>query len=765
MKIGIMTWFHYLNYGTALQAVALNSFLKKSGHLPQTINYKPCGYHRALPDYSIISLGKRMCLRLMSSKQSNPTFLFSENKQRLFKEFLADNIDFTAECDTSSDLSELNDRFDAFICGSDQIWSPLTFNPHYFLDFVYNPSRKISYAPSIGVEKIEDKFIKHQIKSLISDFGALSVRESSGKRIIKELTVREADITLDPTMLLNKDEWLRFLPQTSSQDKGYILAYMLGCNESHWQKIKDTAIFFKKDIKIIPIFEQDLSRSDCVKYDVGPVEFLQLFYNADYICTDSFHGTVFSLLFHKPFTVFERFSKNDSKNQNSRVHCLLDTVKMRNRLLINGNYKTVAATLPDFALSDKILDDLRQLSIDFLNTALLSAERTKVKQSTRIMQQNQLCCGCGACASVCPVNAINICRNDNGFFAAEVNSNCIGCAKCKKACPFEGRILSAEANNAKLYDFKSRNAEILLRSTSGGAAYQIAQTLIDRGYKICGCHYDPVSRTAKHIIIDKITEIELLQGSKYIQSRFNEALYSIKKDINSSYTIFGTPCQIAGAKRALANRDNIVYVDLVCHGVPTSYLFDRYLDHIRQSSNVDITHADVTFRYKACGWRNIHLYAYDGVHEYCCSKNNDPFFRLFETGVCYMPACYECRWRVDSEADIRLGDYWGPKFAADETGVNMLLCFTEKGLDIVSMLQKDNCAIMNEQPISDYLNYQQSRNLPKPVFYDSIIAELLNGRKALADIAEKYASPFENTVKPIGEHIKYLFKMLTYKEQ
>lgn len=763
MKIGIMTWFHYRNYGTALQAVALSRVLKKLGYTPQMINYKPLGYCRTLPDYSFSALTKRILPKLKKSNNDVPQFLCSDKKHSLFDDFLAANIDFTSPCSTLADLSELNGKFDAFVCGSDQVWSPLAFDPRFYLDFVSTPSKKVSYAPSMGVEKIEDKYIKSQIKSLLADFEAISVREESVRQIIKELTDKNAAVTLDPTLLLDSREWSQFCGSETSQSEQYVLAYMLGCDESHWQMINDTAKRMNKKLEIIPVFDRDSSREGCITSDIGPREFLRLFENADYVCTDSFHGIIFSLIFHKPFTAFERFKKNDAKNQNSRVHCLLDAVKMRSRLLTNGNYASIADSAPDFESADKALAQLRKTSVEFLDSALREACGSAAMKPVHILQQNSLCCGCGACASVCPASAIDIRLDDKGFNSAAVNSSCIGCGKCRTVCPFESKLLSKKADESKLYSLKSNEKDVLMRSTSGGAAYSISRELINRGYKICGCCYDPATQAAKHIIINNPSQLHALQGSKYIQSDFATVLGEIKSDAAASYAIFGTPCQIAGARRALGDRENVIYIDLVCHGVPTYNLYYKYLSHIAETSDVDVSHAVVDFRYKPKGWRSIHLHAYDGENEYCCSKEADPFFRLFDTGVCYMSSCYECRWRVDSEADIRLADYWGPRFADDNTGVNMLICFTDKGLDTLRLLQAAKCAEIEPQPIFDYLEYQQSRNLPRPVFYDSILSSLA-GEKKLNDIAEKYAFPFENRSKPINEYIKYVLKMMAYKE-
>lgn len=129
-----------------------------------------------------------------------------------------------------------------------------------------------------------------------------------------------------------------------------------------------------------------------------------------------------------------------------------------------------------------------------------------------------------------------------------------------------------------------------------------------------------------------------------------------------------------------------------------------------------------------------------------------------------MESCYECRWRSDSEADIRLGDYWGPRFEEDKTGVSMMVCFTENGRRAAMDAAFAGGTIAENQPIEDYLKYQQSNNIPKPVFYDTLMLELKSKDKKLESFVDRYTVPLENRSLSSSEYLKYVFKMVTYKE-
>ncbi len=761
MKLGIMTWFHYCNYGTALQVTALSEVLKKIGAEPYIINYIPSSFFRSIPDYSLSGIFRKV----ISRKSFNGRFFLSDEKERLFETFTESHLRFTEKCEDLSDLENLNKYYDGFVCGSDQIWSPLVFNPHFFLDFVKDNNKKIAYSPSFGVKNIDDIYVKNETKKLIADFKHISVREESGKEIIENLTHQKATVVLDPTLLLNNEDWRILFNLKKQNEKPYMIAYMLGNNAKHWDEIYKLSEQMNLEVKVIPVYDEDSKRKGCIESGIGPKEFLELIYNASYICTDSFHGIAFSVNFKKQFTAFKRFKKNDPQNQNSRVLHLLNSLDLTHHLYDDQNILSQLNHCIDYNSVDSKLTALRDLSIEFLKLSLSSLDNVNTEKiiSNNIYTNNSLCCGCGACKEICPTSAINIKMNDQGLYQSFVYSKlCVNCGKCISVCPVQQGKEAKDAEDGNLYSYKDNDPVVLQKSSSGGAAHRISQILVNNGFSIAGCTFNSETQKAEHILVKNENDLHLFQNSKYMQSDFSKVLKQIQK-CDNPVAIFGTPCQIAGAKKLFSYRKDILYIDLICHGVPSYYLYEKYKQKLNKEYGLNPHNTSVIFRYKPMGWRHIHLHSSDGEKACCIPKENDDYFRMFEVGNCYMKSCYECRYRKFTCADIRLGDYWGPKFSDDTTGVSMVLSTTKNGESIVEELKNSKSGVLQEQPVGDYIQYQQMSSLPLPVFYNELIEKLKNPKEKMSNICEKYAVPLENVSLSKKDHIKYIAKMMFLK--
>ena len=759
MRIAIMTWFRYYNYGTALQVSALYWYLTKQGHKVDVIDYEPqikgdsYIHSYKLHDYVQLKLKREREL----PQPYYPPFE-SEERNALFEQFLGKHISLSKQVKLKSELEDLNAQYQAFICGSDQIWSPILFDPHFFFDFVKDTEKMIAYAPSMGLSKVNDRYVAQAMADLVGRFKHLSIREANGAAIIHELTGQSAEVVVDPTMLLSKKEWVSLsLDSRVSFTQPYMLVYMLGNEREHWEQIYRIAEHKQLMVRIIPTYKDSPDKEGCIEEAVGPEEFLHLIECASYVCTDSFHGIIFSMIFHRDFSVFERFSVENVGNQNSRISNLLRITRLQNRLIpFHGVYQECPSI--DYSVVQDILQNEISRSKGFLKSALSAVSEHKSKRICHVMQDHSLCCGCGACAAICPVNAISIRMNEKGFWSAFVDEKkCVGCGKCKDSCVFEGENEAVNIRLASYYSYKDSRAEVLKASSSGGFSYAVSEMMIKKGYSVIGCKFDTNDKRARHCIITDVEGLPSLQGSKYIQSYFAKTFGMIDK--RTPIVVTGTPCQIASARKRFGEQKDILYIDFICHGVPTYHLLDRYIEYHSKHVRMQKENMNIQFRFKENGWREKSIRLSWPGKSIVISQDEDYFYRVFEARNCYMSACYDCRWRDSSAADLRMGDYWGPRFANDKTGVSMVACFTGKGQQILNDLRSANTGCLQEQTMTDILHYQQCVNYPKPLYYEELI-RILKQKNTLRYVVDKYIVPKEGTKRTKIERLMRVGRLL-----
>lgn len=373
-KIAIVTWTKWNNYGTILQSYALYSILREWDYDVKVLNDKYISSSECISKYGIptrFQYLKSEIKKFFTKRDSIEQIIYererkcNKSKHKLIQ-YCTKNVDY-------KHLHLLEKQFDAFICGSDQIWTPdeSFFDPYYFLSFVKNKP-KIAYAPSIGRTSYPEEK-RSQIATLLTTFRTISAREETGKQILTCLTDKPIHVCIDPTLLLESKKWITKLNLTSctnSSDNNYVLCYYLG--ENDWYRKKVDTICNEKNLRkiVIPWLEKDIAnipQSEIIIPD--PIKFLELILNASYIFTDSFHGFIFSLLFHKEVFVFARFSDKDIASQNSRVKDFCKKLNLNERY-ININDKFNLNDKINYQYVDDILNELREDSISYLKNSL-----------------------------------------------------------------------------------------------------------------------------------------------------------------------------------------------------------------------------------------------------------------------------------------------------------------------------------------------------------------------------------------------------------
>ncbi len=319
------------------------------------------------------------------------------------------------------------------------------------------------------------------------------------------------------------------------------------------------------------------------------------------------------------------------------------------------------------------------------------------------------CCACGACENICPKNAISMLEDEQGFVYPEINRDlCIQCGACMKVCNFKKTDAMDSKFEQKVFAFASNDAQILKKSASGGAFAEIANIILARED---GVVYGAVeeSRDKKwkvhHKRIDNISDLVLLQGSKYVQSEIGTVYSEVKRDLLDGKNVLfsGTPCQIDGLNGFLGKKyDNLLTVDIICHGVPSQRLFIDFLNYQEKKKNIHID--KFIFRDKSKGQGMISRMDIINSDRSIVKKGElYSYFYLFLKQHIYRENCYHCPYaKKDRVSDLTLGDFWGfatlypsvkKEYLSDEKGISCILANTEKGLCFV--LEKlTDCTIM-----------------------------------------------------------------------
>lgn len=330
-NIAILTlYYRNANYGGILQAYALQKQLSNFGYNAKQISYiLDSGYKPKTALHEIIKILKSIC-RFFKNRRW--VVLHNQFKKKLFE--FADGIPHTKVV-TAQNIHTLVNQFDIFICGSDQIWNPIGWQPTLFLDFLPQDKVKIAYAASVARNEMNIEELDF-MKKYIQNFSAISVREENTAKILKrhfpELNIQ---VMPDPTLLLTKEEWDEEASPVLIK-KPYIFAYFLGEDTQNREEAIRFAEKYNVTIVFIPYMKKDMFKWDeeHKKYmlkGIGIKEFLSLVKNANMVITDSFHGTVFSLIYKKAFYAMRRFKDTDVNSMNSRIETLLKNVGLEKR--------------------------------------------------------------------------------------------------------------------------------------------------------------------------------------------------------------------------------------------------------------------------------------------------------------------------------------------------------------------------------------------------------------------------------------------------
>ncbi len=354
MKIGIMTFHRAINYGAVLQAFALCKFINNMGVECEVIDYRSIPLEET---YKIFDF-KRNNLIAGVLKGLIKGHIIAKKKKK-FNVFLSSCISLSKNQYEKEELKSLNKEYDAFITGSDQVWSPscVGFDGAYFLTFAED-KKKNSYAASIGCKSIPENK-KEEYKKRLNGYKNISLREENAVDILRKIGIAsDMDVNIDPTFLLSSDIYSNIAIKPSEEK--YILVFSVNMPVNLLEYAKKLAAL--KNLKVIYINDKPIMRVKGIEYKtaVSPEEFLGYIKNAEYVATNSFHGTAFSVIFHKQFFV-EYHTKN---GRNSRAEELLNKLNITGREIISE--EPLKDTSIDWESVDNVIGNERVKSINYL---------------------------------------------------------------------------------------------------------------------------------------------------------------------------------------------------------------------------------------------------------------------------------------------------------------------------------------------------------------------------------------------------------------
>ena len=376
-KIGLITIHRIFNYGSVLQAYALQNICTSLGFAVEIIDYiYPNKSHRN-KDY-----GKKLDTCKLSRKDKCISLLFKclyvlplYLQHKRIRCFMYNKLNLSHNSYSSPEDLQINiEKYDIYMTGSDQIWNPRYTggDSSFFLPFVSKEVKKIAYSSSFGISDIP-KNLYGKYAEMLSSYQYISVREKSGIPLVNKIAGKDAQLVLDPTLLLNEKEWGQLISKRKIKEK-YILCYFLNYTFNGYPYIDNLAEHLSeltgyKIVKIARPPQKLINKNTQFEVSASPEDFMSLIAHSELVLTTSFHGTAFALNFKRPmFSIV-----SSSANMDSRQRDLLKSVGLEHRLLeVGAAYPSLDNLKCDYTVASGKLDSLRESSLAFLKKALLS---------------------------------------------------------------------------------------------------------------------------------------------------------------------------------------------------------------------------------------------------------------------------------------------------------------------------------------------------------------------------------------------------------
>ena len=702
---GILTFHTACNYGAVLQAYALKAVCEALGYETYIINYTngvKTGKPAPIKEFMVAANKKKAFFRTCRKMLS---YIGDTKRWSAFSEFRDHYLNESSACTTSEDVAALG--YDVYISGSDQIWNyKITgnqFDSVYFGNFT-DHARQIVYAAS-SQDTPFPLDMELKFKNMLMDTpAAIGIREQKLADYAAKLTGVRYPVVLDPVLLAGR-EIMEELSNKEVPRTPYILLYQIDANPASDISVKNLEKYFR-----CPVYTMTVPRFGSVhgrKGEVGPEDFLSLLKNAKFLVTNSFHGIALSLLFEKNFFVYE------NGGVMSRIDSLLAAVGLTDRKV-----KMVADIDPQHIINYRLVQDrlsvLREQSMTFLQDALdgkvlqipVDAKTNEVSLPPMKQREKQDCCGCSACADICPVKAINMVTDEEGFLYPKINEEtCIHCGKCDKMCGFRPGDQQEGFKLPRAFGIKHKDDAVRQSSRSGAAFVAFSDIILNQGGTVYGAAMAE-NFTVSHMRATTAAARDRMKTAKYVQSDVSGIYPQVAADLQEGKSVLfsGTPCQVAGLQEMLKRKNidttKLICCDLVCHGVPSPKVWKEYVEYIRRTCGGTILEAN--FRDKSFGWdSHCESFVIEGRKKKVVRRD---YTDLFYDHIMFRPSCHNCPFaNVHRLGDLTLADFWGiekndPSFD-DNHGVSLVLAGSLKGIELLELAKPSlhwfECEITN----------------------------------------------------------------------
>lgn len=635
MRVSILTIHFGVNYGSVLQTYAMYNMLEKYGCEAEVVDYVPAKYGMWRSFYKGKEHRYPLLLAVLAFIYKFPIRYY---QRRVFRKFVKTNLKLSKRYQSTLQLKQSPPNADLYIVGSDQVWN-YDYNDQndftYLFDFLPSAAKKISYAASIGKDQLScDE--KKGFQKYLASFSGVSVREDKACDLLRNLSIHSEHV-LDPTLLLSFDEWLKLFKNIDISLEKYVLIYVMDFQYSSLINVAEK-IAKNLNAKIYLIAFRKISDDRVSKQFIctSPQQFLRLFADAAYIVTNSFHGVAFSINFNKQFTAVGKGQYDE------RILSLLRVCELTSRF-VEANTQT-----QNF--------NFAQINYDEVNQKLFDARKKSLKYLRQFIKTISLdCTGCGACVALCKHNAIELKPNGLDELIAVINKDkCVHCGICISECP---QLNVPELRKATAcYAAWVKNTDDYRTTSSGGVATALSRSIIKNNGIVYGAAFLP-AKGVRHIRITEEYQLDTIKGSKYVQSYIDKDCYeNITIDLNCGRKVLfiGTPCQIAGVKAFCGSNDNLLTIDLICHGTPAQKYFMDYLNSIILREHHE--KISISFRCKSCRLK----ISVNGEVYYMKKYTHDLYYTAFMNNVIFRENCYSCKYAKEERcSDITIGDFWG----------------------------------------------------------------------------------------------------------